>query len=217
MRFGVFGGTFDPPHVGHLRAAEAARETLGLERVVFVPAGRPPHKTGDEITEARQRVEMLRSAIAGNDSFEISALELEREGPSFTVDTLGSLTELYPNRDWFFIIGSDAFADLPTWKDWKRLIGEYRLLLLARPGYSAEDARDVIPQEFSHCVFSPPFDADDPRPSGVYLAEAPLLRVSASELRSRVREGHGVRYLVPEAVHQYIIQNRLYHDDGPRS
>ena len=95
MRFGVFGGTFDPPHVGHLRAAEAARESLGLERVVFVPAGQPPHKTGEEITEARRRMEMLRAATAGNEAFEISALELEREGPSFTVDTLTSLSELY--------------------------------------------------------------------------------------------------------------------------
>ena len=217
MRYGVFGGTFDPPHCGHLRAAEAAREVLGLEGVVFVPAARPPHKDLEGVTEARLRVEMLSAAISANSAFEISEMELERAGPSYTVDTLDRLSRLYPKREWFFIIGSDAFADLPTWKDWRRLLGEYRLALLARPGFSLTEARRILPEELTDRVFASPVDAEPHARFGVYLVEAPLLRVFSSEVRQRVRRGQGVRYLVPEEVRRYISENGLYAPDEIRS
>lgn len=210
LRYGVFGGTFDPPHYGHLRAAEVAREGLQLDEVMFVPAARPPHKSTVSIAACRHRVAMLRAAISGNDDFAVSTLEIDRDGPSYTIDTLDRLSVLYPERNPFFIIGSDAFADLHTWKQWQRLLGAHRLIVLARPGSSLAVATQVIPSEMKSQIWTSPFgDLSDAQP-GVYVIEAPLLRVSATAIRQRVGEARSIRYLVPAAVERYIDEQRLY-------
>src|SRR5437588_11938966 len=143
MRVGVFGGTFDPIHQGHLILAEQCREQGRLDEVWFVPAPRPPHKEGQTVTRFDQRVEMLALALAGNPAFRVQDLEKEREGPSYTVLTLAELQRRHPGDELFLLIGSDTLADLPTWREPQRLVRQAGLLVTARPGHPVLSAVDL--------------------------------------------------------------------------
>ncbi len=198
---GVFGGTFDPIHVAHLAVAEEAADTLGLERVLFVPAGRPPHKPGVEITAAEHRLAMVQLAIAGNERFAVDRLEMDRPGPSYTVDTLEALrasraaaggpTELS------LILSAEAFLGLMTWHEPRRVVELARIVVAPRDGFP--DA-------------GPGFlEAHLPDLAGrATFLDGPRLRLSATELRERAREGRSLRYLVPDAVAAYIGDHALY-------
>lgn len=199
-RIGVLGGTFDPIHIGHLALAEAADEALALEQVLFVPAGSPPHKQGRRITSPHHRQRMTELAIAGNEHFALSTVDLTRSGPSYTVDTLRLLAAKYEGAELFFIIGGDSLLDLPTWYHPEEILQLAYLAAAERPGFSLEDVAAKLGglyQQFGHriCLF-----------------HAPLLDISSSMLRERLRSGRSVRYLVPDAVLDYIKQNNLYQD-----
>lgn len=199
MRVGVIGGTFDPIHVGHLIMAEGARDALGLGRVVFVPAGQPPHKRSSRITPAARRLAMTRLAIAGNAYFAVSRVDIDREGPSYTVDTIRLLREAWgPDAQIYFLIGGDSLAELPTWRQPGRLIEICQVVAIPRPGYE------------------PDLDALDdriPRASErVQILHLPLVDLSATEIRDRVRDRRSIRYLVPDVVEQYIHRHRLYRE-----
>ena len=181
-RVGVFGGTFDPVHVGHLAIANAALEELGLDHVYFVPARRSPLKEGGPIAGAEDRVAMLTGAIAGEPRFRVSPLELDRKGPSFTVDTLEALRG---EGELFLILGSDAYADFERWREPARIRRLATIVLAARPG--APNA-----------------------PEGVRMLDSPLMDISSRELRARAARGRSLRYLVPEAALRYIEEHRLY-------
>jgi nicotinate-nucleotide adenylyltransferase len=181
-RVGVFGGTFDPVHVGHLAIANAALDELGLDRVYFVPARRSPLKQDGPVASAEARLAMLTSATASEPRFEVSGVELDRTGPSFTVDTLEALRG---KADLFLILGSDAYADFERWHDPGRIRALATIVLAARPG--APNA-----------------------PSGVRMLDSPLMDISSRELRARAARGRSLRYLVPEAVLRYIEEHRLY-------
>jgi nicotinate-nucleotide adenylyltransferase len=181
-RVGVFGGTFDPVHVGHLAIANAALEELGLDHVYFVPARRSPLKEGGPIAGAEDRVAMLTAAIAGEPRFRVSPLELDRKGPSFTVDTLEALRG---EGELFLILGSDAYADFERWREPARIRRLATIVLAARPG--APNA-----------------------PQGVRMLDSPLMDISSRELRARAARGRSLRYLVPEAALRYIEEHRLY-------
>lgn len=187
------GGTFDPIHLGHLRAAETAREALGLARVAFVPAGIPPHR-GAPLSPALDRYAMVCLATAGHPHFVAADLELRRQGPSFTVDTLAALLEENPGDSLTVIVGSDTFPEMPTWRDPARLFGLAEVAVVDRPG---DDTEAPSP---------PPF----PGAKGVHRIKGPTLDVSATAVRERVRRGESVRYLVPEPVADYIAKRRLY-------
>src|SRR5947208_14910068 len=147
MRVGIFGGTFDPVHFGHLVVAEQCREQGRLDRVWFVPAPRPPHKPGPTLTRFDQRVEMLQLALAGNPAFSVSEVEKERSGPSYTVDTVAELLRRHPADEFFLLVGSDTLADLPLWHEPGRLLEMVGLLVVARPGSpvrSAEEVREAL-------------------------------------------------------------------------
>ena len=195
MRLGVLGGTFDPVHVGHLVLGEAAREELALERVLFVPAGQPWRKTGQEITAGEQRLEMLRLAVDDNPAFEVVELELQRLGPSYTADTLAELRGRHPDADLYLILGEDALADLPDWRDPNRILDLATLAVARRPTRSGPGG----------CIEAPPNVGGHT----IWLT-MPVLAVSASDIRERVREGLSIRYLVPEAVRNYIEDHCLY-------
>jgi nicotinate-nucleotide adenylyltransferase len=183
-RVGVFGGTFDPVHVGHLAIALAALESVPLDRVLFVPARRSPLKDRDPLASVADRVTMLESAIANEPRFGLSALELERDGVSFTVDTLEALR---PEGDLFLILGSDALADLARWRAPDRIRELATILVAARPG------------------------APEPDPMHRARAfDAPRLDISSRELRSRAARGMSLRYLVPDAVWEHIKKRGLY-------
>ena len=181
-RVGVFGGTFDPVHVGHLAIANAALDELGLEWVYFVPARRSPLKENGPVAKAEDRLAMLTVATADEPRFRVSRIELDRKGPSFTVDTLETLRG---EGDLFLILGSDAYSDFARWREPERIRALATVVLAARPG--APNA-----------------------PGGVRMLDSPLMDISSRELRARAARGRSLRYLVPEAALRYIEEHRLY-------
>jgi nicotinate-nucleotide adenylyltransferase len=191
MRRGVLGGTFDPLHLGHLRAAENAREALSLDEVLFVPSGNPPHRELP-LTSGLDRFAMVALATALHPAFLPSDLELSREGPSYTADTLAALKDRRPADALFLIVGSDTFPEMPTWRDPARIFALCTVAVAERPG-----ARDAAPLPA------------DPRARAERLS-GPGLAISATEIRRRVHEGRSVRYLVPDAVADYIAKRGLY-------
>jgi nicotinate-nucleotide adenylyltransferase len=186
VKVGLLGGTFDPIHLGHLRAAETAREGLGLERVAFVPAGVPPHR-GAPQASAIDRYAMAALATACQPAFVVSDMELCREGPSYTVDTLRAWRRARPEDELVLLLGSDAYAEMSGWREVDALRALCEVAVLARPG-----------------------EAREPGGTGALRLAGPALDVSSSEIRSRVAQGRSVRYLVPEAVADYITKRGLY-------
>jgi nicotinate-nucleotide adenylyltransferase len=199
---GVVGGTFDPVHWGHLAIGESARETLGLERVLFVPAARPPHKRGRRIARPGDRVAMLEAAIADNERFAVSRLELDRDGPSYTADTLAFLHQRHPRAALWFILSAEALVGLPDWHEPHRILDLARLAVVPRAGRTSIDPAW--------------FDAHFPdRGDRVRWIDGPAIDVSASDIRARAAAGRSIRYLVPSAVEAYITHHGLYNDDRP--
>lgn len=198
---GVLGGTFDPVHIAHLAIAEDAREAMGLERVLFVPVAFPPHKQGQPISPAEDRLDMVELAIAGNPSFAADRVELDRPGPSYAVDTIELLAarERAAGRepDITFVLSAEAFRELPTWRSPDRLFELCRFAVVPRAGTETPD-RAWVEARF-------PGRADR-----VTFLAGPLLGVSSTEIRARVRAGRSIRYLVPDAVARYIADHGLY-------
>lgn len=188
-RIGILGGTFDPPHLGHLIMAERAYEGMNLDEVWFLPSHIPPHKQKAALS-SEERLALVKQAIAGNSHFSVSDVELTRKGTSYTVDTMNLLTEEYPSHQFFFIIGGDMVEHLPKWhriEDLKKLV---HFIGMRRPGYTWN------PQEAVHEV------------------EIPLIDISSSTIREKLATKQSVRYLVPESVHDFIKEHRLYEDDS---
>jgi nicotinate-nucleotide adenylyltransferase len=200
MRIGVFGGTFDPIHLGHLILAEQCREQGRLDQVLFVPAARPPHKLDRLVTPFAQRAEMLTLAISGQPAFKVDELERDRPGPSYTADTLDEMHRRQPDAEQFLLVGGDTLRDLPLWFQPARIVARATLLVMARPGArlrSVEELRAEL--KLSGDV-----------PLRLELAEVPLIEIASSDLRRRVLEGRSIRYQVPRAVEAYIADKQLY-------
>jgi nicotinate (nicotinamide) nucleotide adenylyltransferase len=197
-RLGIMGGTFDPIHYGHLVAAEMARAEFSLNKVLFIPSGTPPHKERSDITAAELRFEMVERAIQDNPAFEISALELRRIGPSYTVDTLRVLRRTWPEHELYFITGSDALRQIFSWREVEEILMMTKFIGAARPGF---DARDFLLQ------------VQKERPETqerIHYIEVPALAISSTDIRARVKRGQPIRYLLPEPVRLYIQQHGLY-------
>ena len=192
MRIGLYGGTFDPIHLGHLRAAETAREAMGLDLVAFLPAAVPPHR-GTPLSAAGDRLAMVRLAIAPHLSFEAWDAELRRPGPSYTVETVSRLLSERPSDSFVLVVGADTWPEITTWREPERLLSLVEVVVVDRPGYPGPEP-----------------EAPFPRARGVTRAEGPSLPVSATAIRERARQGRSVRYLVPDAVADYILARRLY-------
>ncbi|MCL6472028.1 MAG: nicotinate-nucleotide adenylyltransferase [Firmicutes bacterium] len=204
-RIGIMGGTFNPIHYGHLVTAEEALYQFKLDKVVFMPAGQPPHKRDKEILSPEDRYLLTVIATASNPDFEVSRLEIERVGPSYTVDTLLELHEVYgPETDMFFITGADAVWEILTWKDAEKLVELTEFIAATRPGYSLEKFKKlhVLP-EGEHRVKGKP---------RVSIMEIPALAISSTDIRRRVRENRPIRYLVPEGVASYIQKSGFWRD-----
>lgn len=197
IRRGVLGGTFDPVHFGHLLSAEQAREHLDLDRVVFVPAGTPPHKRSRSTTPVGHRLRMLELAIQDNPHFEISRVDLDRPGPHYTADMLELLAQAWgPQVELWFIMGIDSLIELTSWHQPQRLIQHARLAVAERPGFPLDlhQLQHAIPGVMERIHFIP----------------IPELEISSSDLQTRAREGRSLLYLVPGEVEAYIRQHRLY-------
>jgi len=194
---GLFGGTFDPIHLGHLRAAESAREALQLDRVTFVPARNPPHRP-EPVSSPLDRFAMVALATMGHPQFDVSDVELVREGPSFTVDTVKALQQAHAEDRLVLIVGSDTFPEMGTWKDRAVLESRCTIAVVGRP------QPDDQPKSSSR----PP---DPPSPGAVVKrVDGPPFALSSTSIRRRVREGQSIRYLVPDAVADYIEKRGLY-------
>jgi nicotinate-nucleotide adenylyltransferase len=202
MNIGVLGGTFDPIHVGHLLVAEEVRARLELARVLFVPAGQPWLKLNNAISPAQHRLEMVRLAIAGKAYFKLSTMEIERAGPTYTVDTIAQLqTELNAGDELFFILGWDNLNQLPQWHQPQRLMKMCRLVAVPRVDFPIPDLTSL--------------EAAIPGLSkSVILLEEPRIDINASEIREKVAQGLSISQLVPEPVERYIKQHRLYRLKG---
>ena len=181
---GIMGGTFDPIHVGHLAVAEDARETLGLDRVLFVPAGEPPHKPDGAVARARDRVDMTALAILDNPAFEVSTIEVDRPGPSYTVDTVEALARAYPSSELYLILSAETFAQLPTWHEPQRLFAGAHIAVVPREGYAAADPSWLAAT----------FPGHDAR---VRYLEGPRLGVSSTAIRARVAAGRSLKRWCP--------------------
>ena len=190
-RLGVFGGTFDPIHIGHLVLAESAREQLDLGRVIFVPAGEPWRKADREVSSAEDRLEMVRLAIADHPAFEASSVEIEREGPSYTFETLESLAAANPDAELFFIMGTDTLHDVPNWRSPERIVELSTFAVAARPGALRTEAAEGLPAD-------------------IVTIQMPEIGISASEIRERAAAGQSFRYLVPAPVAEYMSNAALY-------
>jgi nicotinate-nucleotide adenylyltransferase len=192
------GGTFDPIHYGHLLAAEQARERFRLNRVVFTPCGRPPHKEPHEVTAAEHRYVMAALAIASNPDFTVSRVELDRSGPSYAIDTIRHFRRTEgPGAEVFFITGADAILEIDTWHEDGALLGECRFIAVTRPGYDLAPLERALGAE---------------RARMVEILPVPGVLISSTDIRARLAEGRSIRYLTPEAVVGYIEQHGLYRE-----
>ncbi|MFB0533675.1 MAG: nicotinate-nucleotide adenylyltransferase [Anaerolineae bacterium] len=197
MRVGVLGGTFDPIHIGHLVSAEEAWVELKLERVVFIPAGLPPHKLDHVMSPVEHRLAMVELAIASNPHFAVSRADIDRFGPCYTVDTIELLRDEWgPGVEIYFIMGSDSLLDILTWHNPRRLIRLCRFAVVSRPGYQVDlDELDALLPGVA---------------SRVHMLNAPQLAISSTDIQRRVREGLSIKYQVPKEVEDYIYQHKLY-------
>ncbi|MCR1900229.1 nicotinate-nucleotide adenylyltransferase [Irregularibacter muris] len=200
-KIGILGGTFDPIHYGHLVIAQWAKEEFSLDKVLFVPAGTPPHKLHKEVLMGKHRYRMTTLATNTNPNFKVSSMEMNRLGPSYTIDTIKDLRKEY-GKDTFlyFITGADSVLDFYTWKDYEELIKSCYFIAATREGYDVEKFNqriEEIHELFGHRIFK---------------MDIPDLDISSTNLRKRINQGKSVKYLLPETVEQYIIENKLYKD-----
>jgi nicotinate-nucleotide adenylyltransferase len=201
-KVGVLGGTFDPIHLGHLIVAEEVRQKLGLHEVLFIPAGEPSLKEGKGVSEAEQRLEMAILATSSNPYLNVSTIEIERPGPSYSVDTVIELKAgLGAGARLYFIAGYDALSELHLWKDPRRLVETCQVVAVARPGHNKLDFRSL---EYAIRGES----------ESIMKVEVPQIDISSTDIRKRVARGLSIRYLVPESVEDYITANKLYVQGG---
>jgi nicotinate-nucleotide adenylyltransferase len=198
-RLGIAGGTFDPIHIGHLIIAEIARQEFHLDKVVFIPTGTPPHKLNYNVTPSHHRYEMTKAAITGNPYFEVSAMEVERKGLTYSIDTLKELKSIYSDKtEFFFIIGGDTLFEVKGWKEASRVVKECSLLVYHRPGWDRrreEAEADLLQRDMG---------------ASVYFIQGPVLDISSTDIRQRVMKDKTIHYLVPPSVEEYIYSKRLY-------
>jgi len=213
MKWGLLGGTFDPIHIGHLRCAEEILEMFDLNRIMFVPASKPPHKIHGDITSFNHREQMITLAIEGNPVFSFCDVEKQRENTSYSVETVEYILKKYmKNLELYFILGQDAFHAIQTWKEWEKLLLLCNFVVMTRPGYENKGLSVILP-----AAFASRFTYDDqvegfrgPTGNIIFFREVTFLDISSSDIRQRVKLGKTVKFLVPEAVRHYIAKHSLY-------
>lgn len=195
LKLAVMGGTFNPPHIAHLICAEQVYEHFNLDKVLFIPTARPPHKDSTFIIDAHHRYRMTELAIKDNPHFDISRIEIDRSGTSYTIETVKELRKIYGSETLlYWIVGADLILDMLSWKSIDELIELCQFIGINRPGYDISKADPKIIK-------------------GIHMINVTNIDISSSEIRERVRKGRSIKYLVPSAVEEYIYQNRLYVDD----
>jgi nicotinate-nucleotide adenylyltransferase len=214
MRIGIFGGTFDPIHRGHLRAAAAVRSRFKLDRVFFVPSNTPPHKRRPDMAPAADRLAMVKSAVRGRRGFEASAVEVRSPRTSYSIYTLTKIRKVFPGARLFFILGADAFLEIKTWREWRRVLDRCVFIVMTRPGSSLRAARKALESEYRGrmAAVRKTTDVDALIRAGrtILFSRIDALPVSSTEIRRRVREGRPIGGLVPNGVAARIRSGKLY-------
>jgi nicotinate-nucleotide adenylyltransferase len=200
MRIGIFGGTFDPVHWGHLILAEQCREQAQLDEVWFVPAAQHPFKLDQRGAPFEHRLEMLRLATTKVDRFKLDEIERGLPAPNYTANTLSALAQRHPGNEWFFLAGGDALEELPTWHEPARITSQATLVAMARPGHPIPSPIELR-QRLS---LSPPATLN------LQVVDVPLIDLSSRDIRRRVASGHSIRFMLPQLVEEFIAQKRLY-------
>jgi nicotinate-nucleotide adenylyltransferase len=204
MRIGVFGGSFDPVHLGHLIAAECCREQLRLDRVIFMPAAIPPHKQDRQLAAARHRLEMLTLATGGHEAFAVASDELDRGGVSYTVDTLASLAARHAGDRLCLLLGPDAAEALPTWREPQRIVELAEIVVMER------ESLDDVGSSTARAALEPLLGREGLERLLAGRVRLPAIGIRASDIRTAVAAGHSIRYRTPRAVEQYIVSHGLY-------
>lgn len=213
MKWGLLGGTFDPVHLGHLRCSEEILELFDLDKIILIPASRQPLKAEKSVTPFVHRKEMVRLSIEGNASLSLSEMENEREGKSYSVDTVSHFLKNYKEiTDLYFIVGQDAFQEIQLWKDWKRLLSLCNFVVMTRPGYETRGLADLFPPDFaSQFRYNMSLDGyEGPTGHFVFFRRLTFLDISSTDIRERVQRGASILYLVPDTVSDYIKKTSLY-------
>lgn len=215
LKIGLFGGTFNPIHLGHLRSAEEIREIFALDRIYFVPAARPPHRSEGTLVSAAQRLKMVELAVADNPFFQASAVELERTGPSYSVDTIRHFRDELGPAALFFVVGLDAFREIHTWKDYASIPSLCHLIVTSRPGVASPSPEQLLPVALQPALWYDSTHKMYRHTSGHFLVfhEIHGLQISASQVRVLLRQRKSIRYLVPPTVAAYIADNALYQSE----
>lgn len=198
MKIGIMGGTFDPIHMGHLIIGEAARESLSLDKVIFIPTGINPFKKNKNTSSPTQRIDMLNLAIESNPYFTISTIEVEREGITYTIDTIRSLKDEYREDELYFIIGSDIVFQIEKWKEFQEVFNLCKFALFNRPGKDEEEIDEKVKD--LNLKYNISFER----------ISSPLVDISSTDIRNRAKNKQSIKYLVPEKVEDYIIKHKLY-------
>ncbi|PJB41005.1 MAG: nicotinate-nicotinamide nucleotide adenylyltransferase [Deltaproteobacteria bacterium CG_4_9_14_3_um_filter_44_9] len=215
LRVGLFGGTFNPIHLGHLRSAEEIRELFNLQRVIFIPSANPPHKQGKDIISPIHRMEMVNLAIEGNQGFSVSDIEIKRRGKSYSIETIDHIRKIHgSDLALFFIMGIDAFTEISTWKDYINLFSCCNFVVTTRPGYSLINLGTVLPADVAEDFSYLPEEDRFIHASNFSLCFRDIthLDISSSVVRKKIKENRSTRYLLPEKVIEYIKQHGLYKD-----
>ena len=197
-KIGIIGGTFDPIHNGHLLMAENSRKAFSLDKIIFIPAGIPPHKKDKNISSNVHRYNMTLLAINNNKHYFLSDIELKREGISFTVDTIKHLKSIFSGAELYFIMGSDSLLQIEKWKDYEELLSLCNFIVAKRPNYDDEQLKRKV--DNLNSLYK----------SFIYIVEGPVLDVSSSDIRNKVQRGESITYLVPNPVEEYIYKHELY-------
>jgi nicotinate-nucleotide adenylyltransferase len=212
MRIGIFGGTFNPIHLGHLRSAEEVCEEQGFDRVLFIPSARPPHKEAGVLVASEHRLAMVRLAIARNPRFRVSTVEIERGGCSYSVDTLRTLRTRLPAAEFSFIMGLDTFREIATWKEYESIFALCDLVVTSRPPFDEVPLRAALPVAVrpQFCYRIKTRTLEHRTGHRIIFQRISDLAISASSIRQRSHRGLSVRYLVPASVERYIVRHQLY-------
>ena len=199
MKIGIMGGTFDPIHNGHLVTAEAVRDTLKLDEVLFIPSARPPHKFGKKVTEPEHRLAMTILATYSHTKFRVSTVEIMRSGLSYAVDTIDTLKNEFKDKEFYFILGADAALELSTWHNANELIEKCKFVVATRQGTDVDIKQ--IEADFGEIA-----------KGHILRVETPKIEISSTDIRDKIKSGHSIKYLVPDSVEAYIFKEHLYYD-----
>jgi nicotinate-nucleotide adenylyltransferase len=214
LRLGLFGGTFNPIHSGHVLAAQIIRDRFKLDQVWFIPSHIPPHKSSDEVASAEHRMNMVRLAVTGLSGLIPSSIELEDEGTSYSILTLGKIKKHFPEAHLFFILGVDAFIEIDTWRSYEEVLEQCSFIVISRPGYDLLKAEDVLDGAYTDRMLEVEQDKDlnqgNESAYKIYLISINALDIASTQIREKAKAGGPISGLVPLSVEEYIKEHKLY-------